>query len=252
MEKILEVTAVRLVTLRSFPPKLQILASGTVPTGGWTNPQLIPFNYIQAPPDGIYDFDFIATPPDGIATQAITPIEADFLWENLPKGLKGIRIHASVNSKVACLSSEDSTCGEENEGVPQPNRFTLEDADGTTKVVFFPRALGPLGLSDDPTESQLDYQGPEGNFVFRGPDIVRQENPLGSLITVTLIPNADAGGLSVALVLPTVVILGQTEVAFETIAIKIKERGRVFNPLGATLSYEVLDLKGLAERIPIL
>ncbi len=250
MEKILEVTEVKFVTLRSFPPKLQISASGTVPTGGWSNPQLVPFNYIQAPPDGIYDFDFIATPPDGIATQVITPIEVNFLWENLPEGLKGVRIHASSNSKVAFLNSEDD-CTQANEGVPQPNRFTLTDAEGTTKVVFFPRALGPLGVSDDPTESQLEYQGPEGNFVFRGPDIVRQENPLGSLITVTLIPNADAGGLSLALVLPPVVILGQTAVAFDTIALKIKERGRVINPLGATLSYTVLTLKGLAERIPL-
>jgi hypothetical protein len=252
MEKILEVTEVKLLTLRTFPPKLQISASGTVPTGGWSNPQLIPFNYIQAPTDGIYDFDFIADPPDGAATQVITPIEAGFLWENLPAGLKGIRIHASMNSKVAFLNSEDSSCEGEDAGVPQPNRFTFEDADGTTKVVFFPTALGPLGVGDDPTESQLEYQGPEGEFVFKGSDVLRQENPLGSLITVTLIPNADAGGLSFALVLPPVVILGQTEVAFDTIAIKINERGRVFNPLGAVLSYEVLKLKGLAERIQIL
>ncbi|WP_404789131.1 hypothetical protein [Altericista sp. CCNU0014] len=252
MKKVLEVIEVKLFPLRTFPAKLKISASGTVPTGGWSHPQLVPFTYIQAPPDGIYDFDFVAEPPDGSATQAITPIAAEFLWENLPQGLKGIRIHASANSKVAFFSSENSSSEGETEEVPQPNRFAFTDADGTTKVVFFPRAFGPLGGGGDSAEPQLEYEGPEGRFVFRGADIVRQESPLGSLISATLIPNADAGGLSFALALPPVVILGQKEVEFETIAIKIAERRRVFNPLGAVLSYKVLNLKGLAERIPLL
>ena len=34
MEKILEIIEVRLAVLESFPPQLQITASGTVPTAG--------------------------------------------------------------------------------------------------------------------------------------------------------------------------------------------------------------------------
>ena len=65
MEKILEITSVKLSVLESFPPKLKIDAFGTVPTGGWSNPKLIPHIHIQAPADGIYGFDFVADPPAG-------------------------------------------------------------------------------------------------------------------------------------------------------------------------------------------
>lgn len=98
MQKILEVTEVRLAVLESFPPKLRIRTSGTVPSGGWNRPQLIPYVYIQAPPDGIYDFDFVAEPPDAPAIAAVSPIEVSYVWDAFPEGCKGVRIHASTNS----------------------------------------------------------------------------------------------------------------------------------------------------------
>jgi hypothetical protein len=107
-KSILEVTEVRLLVLKSFPPQLQIAASGTVPTSGWSNPQLVPYNYVQAPPDGIYDFDFVATPPQDIVTEVITPIRAQYTWPTFPQELVGVRIHSSTNSKVALLNSQVS------------------------------------------------------------------------------------------------------------------------------------------------
>ncbi len=105
-QKILEVTAIAdLIVLTSLPPKLQINASGHVTSTGWTNAQLIPYVYIQAPPDGIYDFDFVAEPPDEVAAQAISAIEASYLWDAFPEGLKGVRIHASTNSLEKLLGS---------------------------------------------------------------------------------------------------------------------------------------------------
>ncbi|WP_421656081.1 hypothetical protein [Leptothermofonsia sp. ETS-13] len=48
-QKILEVTAIAdLIILRSFPPKLQISASGHVTSSGWANAQLIPYVYIPS------------------------------------------------------------------------------------------------------------------------------------------------------------------------------------------------------------
>ena len=245
MEKILEVAEIELAVLESFPPKLRITASGTVPTGGWSNPKLDPYIYIQAPPDGIYDFNFVADPPEGVATQVISPIEAIFIMENLTSDVKGVRIHASQNTKTALL--DDS-------GQPdrQPNRFTLSDRDKTTRIVFFPQALTPLGATEKPSDAQLEYHGVEGELVFRGDEISEEQTILGLLISVILRPNADAGGVDFALVLPPVNLGGEARQEFDTIGIKIRSRGRVINPIGAELTYEVLNLKGVAEDIPIL
>ena len=245
MEKILEVAEIELAVLESFPPKLRITASGTVPTGGWSNPKLDPYIYIQAPPNGIYDFNFVADPPEGVATQVISPIEAIFIMENLTSDVKGVRIHASQNSKTALL--DDS-------GHPdrQPNRFTLSDCDKTTRIVFFPKALTPLGASETPSDAQLEYHGVEGELVFKGEEISQEQTILGLLISVILRPNADAGGVDFALVLPPVNLGGEARQEFDTIGIKVRSRGRVINPAGAELTYEVLNLKGVAEDIPIL
>jgi hypothetical protein len=108
MQLVLEVTEVNLAILESFPPQLQITAFGTVPTTGWTNPQLIPYTYIQAPPDGIYDFDFVATPPKDVAAQVISPIRVRVVVPS--EGIKGVRIHASTNEKVALLKPEPVPC----------------------------------------------------------------------------------------------------------------------------------------------
>ncbi len=57
-KKVLEVQTVKLSVLESLPRKLVILASGTVPTPGWKDAELIPHIYIQPPPNGIYGYDF--------------------------------------------------------------------------------------------------------------------------------------------------------------------------------------------------
>lgn len=134
----------------------------------------------------------------------------------------------------------------------QPNRFTLADCQSSTQVVFFPQALGPLGVSEPPGTPQLAYYGPEGQLTFRGDDIIQQETSLSSLVTVTLRHNADAGELNFTLVLPPVILGEQKQQNFETVAIKTKSRGRVINPFGSQLTYEVLPLSGTAEIIPIL
>ena len=244
MEKILEVTEIALAVPESFPPKLRITASGTVPTGGWSNPKLDPYIYIQAPPDGIYDFDFVADPPGGVATQVISPIEAVYIRENLTPDVRGVRIHALQNSKMAMLDTSQSD--------RHPNRFTLSDCDGRTRVVFFPQTLTPLGASESPANAQLQYDGPEGQLIFHGEDITQEQTILGSLISVTLRPDADAGGIDFVLVLPPVNLGGQARQDFETLGIKARSRGRVINRAGAELSYDVLNLKGVAEDIPIL
>ena len=133
-----------------------------------------------------------------------------------------------------------------------PNRFTLSDCDGHTHIVFFPRALTPLGASESPAGAQFQYDGSEGQLIFHGEDITQEQTILGSLISVTLRPDADAGGIDFALVLPPVNLGGEARQDFKTLGIKARSRGRVINPAGAELSYDVLNLKGIAEDIPIL
>jgi hypothetical protein len=255
VEKIREVTEVHVAVLESFPPKLRIAATGTVPTGGWSNGTLRPHIHIQPPPDGIHNFDFIADPPTGPAPQVISPIQATYTWEELPEGVKGMRVHASENAKTVQLDVARPD--------RQPNRVILADCDGATRIEYYPRALDPVvegedeeGGGEEEVEemggARFEYKGLEGHFVFRGEEISQEQNRLGSLVSVTLQPNADAGGLDFALVLPPVHLRGEARQAFQTIGIKIRSKGRMINPSGAELTYEVIHLEGVAEDIPIL
>jgi tRNA G26 N,N-dimethylase Trm1 len=99
-----EVTGIRLERLKTLPPRLRVAVVGTVPSTGWSNPHLFPYTYVQAPPDGIYDYDFVATPPAVVMDKLITPIR---LTTELPAtGVRGIRVHAALNSKEALLEPE--------------------------------------------------------------------------------------------------------------------------------------------------
>src|SRR5690242_19386862 len=244
IEKILEITEVRLAVLESFPPQLQITASGTVPTTGWSNPRLNPHIHIQAPPDGIYGFDFVADPPEEVAAQVISPIEVTDVWENLPEDVKGVRIHALQNSKTVLLSIAEPD--------RQPNHYIFSDQEGVKRIVFFPEMLGPLGEGKSLAGSQLEYHGSEGQLIFRGDDIGQEQTVLGTLISVVLKPNADAGGLDFALILPPVSLGGEAHQEFETVGFKIHTKGRMVKPVGPELTYEVVNLKGVAEDIPVL
>jgi hypothetical protein len=104
-QKVLEITEVNVAILESFPPQLQVTVFGTVPSTGWSNPQLVPYTYIQAPPDGIYDFDFVANPPKDVVAQTIGPIRVRSQF--FADGVKGIRVHASLNCKEVVLNPKD-------------------------------------------------------------------------------------------------------------------------------------------------
>lgn len=107
--RIYSIDAIDLALLKSNPPSLQILCMGRVPTSGWSNPQLIPFNYVTPPVDGVQDFDAVATPPDTgvIVIPVLTPVTAETTLPSIDLAnywapgmpLNGIRCHATSNSK---------------------------------------------------------------------------------------------------------------------------------------------------------
>jgi len=96
-ELVYEVTSADIRIAKRLPPQAFIIAKGVVRTLGWTNGRLKPYIYVQPPPDGIYDFDFVATPPNGPAGDALAPIVSEEYVMPLPRGFRGIRIHAETN-----------------------------------------------------------------------------------------------------------------------------------------------------------
>jgi hypothetical protein len=166
------------------------------------------------------------------------------VWENLPEDVKGVRIHALQNSKTVLLSIAKPD--------RRPNRYIFSDNEGVKRVVFFPEIPSPLDEGKPLAGSRLEYHGPEGQLTFCGDDIEQEQTVLGTLISVVLQPNADAGGLNFALTLPPVHLGGEAKQEFQTVGIIVHSRGRVRNPAGAELTYEVIQLKGVAEDIPIL
>ena len=259
MEKILEVLDVKLFVLENHPPKLRITASGNIPGEGWTNPRLEPFVFIEPPPDGIYDFDFVADPPhQEPATDEITPIGVVHLWDPLPPGAKGVRIHVKHDSKKALLGNSEHSERNPNPGNSEhpgrnPSRFTFVDQDGVKRVVFFPQASGPLGAKEKPQEASLEYTGPEGHFVFRGAQITQQQTVAGTLVSVNFRSGAaDEPSMDFALVLPPVELGEELRQNFKTMGILIHGRGFVVDHTGAQLTYETVNLEGIAEYIPVL
>lgn len=104
--KIWQVVDVRVSVLESFPPKLLIVASGTVTSTGWSNSQLIPYLYFVPPADGIYDFDFVAEAPTDIVNPVIIPIVIPFVWNDFTEEVKGIRIHGSSGEPLIRMVDE--------------------------------------------------------------------------------------------------------------------------------------------------
>jgi hypothetical protein len=74
--------SVELTEIKSSPPQINITAYGTATSADWSRTELVPFIYVQNPPDGIFDFEFVAEPPPGQSAQVLTS-----LWESrLPMG----------------------------------------------------------------------------------------------------------------------------------------------------------------------
>jgi hypothetical protein len=93
---ILKIESVEMRLLKSNPPQLQVIAHGQVSTTGWENPELL--RPKMDPVEGIYQLDFFAEPPEGNVPQIIMSISASYLFTEIPKDLKGIKVVSSTNS----------------------------------------------------------------------------------------------------------------------------------------------------------
>jgi hypothetical protein len=133
------------------------------------------------------------------------------------------------------------------------NFYTFSNHDGTIKLSYYPHAPGPLiqGQSAGP---RLEYQGPEGNFVYphAGPGrenvTVQNDSVLGPQINVVLIPTVDAKAVSLTVLLPPINMAGHEKMDFHTLAIKTTSYGMLPKE-GARLTYEAIHLQGKAQRM---
>ncbi len=87
----------------SNPNTVKITAEGTVRSGGWKNPQLIPIVHVQPPEDGIWHFSFAAEAPEGPVPEVMAPIRAVYVMEDAPDEFKGVRVLAETNSVEVAL-----------------------------------------------------------------------------------------------------------------------------------------------------
>jgi len=100
---VLQVDSVDLRRLEGPPEQFVIVADGTVRSGGWMAPQLIPRHSGQPTADGIFEADFVAVAPSGPATMALAPISAQLDIGALGGRLRGVHIYAETNSKGISL-----------------------------------------------------------------------------------------------------------------------------------------------------
>jgi len=125
------------------------------------------------------------------------------------------------------------------------NEFTFTG--DRTSITFFPTTPGVVVVGHEGGE--LRYEGPEGSLVVFGNHINRTESPLGTLLTIELRPDADAGQINVTILLPRVFGVERgSPVTFGTIAVKTTSRGFTTAP-GVALTYDIVPLVGQAADV---
>src|SRR5947209_6245375 len=121
------------------------------------------------------------------------------------------------------------------------NFFTFSDANGTIQINYYPYA-------------RLEYQGPEGNFVYpsgspgRDNMAVQEQSWLGQQVNVVLVPSVDGASVTLTLLLPSIHMAGQNEQDFDTIAFRTTNSS-MLPTTGAKLTYEVISLQGTAQHL---
>ena len=133
------------------------------------------------------------------------------------------------------------------------DRYTFTHGEDTTQIVFFPHRPGPIVVGQ-PAGPELTYKGPEGSFTFFSDKIQIEIGALGSLISVIIGPIQIFGGtqsfLRFSLVLPPVNMGETRRQSFYTFGVKTETTtGGVGD--GAQLKYTVVQLKGVAEIVPL-
>ncbi|GAC1355498.1 MAG: hypothetical protein NVSMB38_35830 [Ktedonobacteraceae bacterium] len=134
------------------------------------------------------------------------------------------------------------------------NFFTFSDDSGSIQMTYYPHAPGPIIQGQSSGGPRLEYEGPEGNFVYPSSEPgrehinVQEQSVLGPQINVVLVPTVDATAVTLTLLLPPINLAGQDEQDFYTVAIKTTSYGMLPRE-GARLTYEAINLQATAQHI---
>ncbi len=119
LRQVYSIDSVDVRITRTAPPWVFLQALGRAPTTGWTEGQFSKRAFALAPEDGIQEFEFIGREPgpDQTVLNVLTPIAgqteiAKVDLENYwgpSKPLKGIRVHATANSKTVNIVGRDES-----------------------------------------------------------------------------------------------------------------------------------------------
>jgi hypothetical protein len=88
-------------TVKMMGTTAVIRVSGMAPTPGYRNWTLRPVQYIQAPPDGVYDFTAVGAAPTGIVPFHTVPVQFTYRWTHVAPNVRGVRIHANDSAVEA-------------------------------------------------------------------------------------------------------------------------------------------------------
>lgn len=97
----------------------------------------------------------------------------------------------------------------------------------------------------------FNYKDSRGTHGFKGDDIRTQETEIGTIVTVTLESVPDFRVTSLTLLVPAINLDGSAK-EFNTIAIRTTSKTTIAGPRlvkGAIQSYEVIELKGIANSV---
>ncbi len=75
---------------------LQIRASATMSTPGWTDVRL----KLKSSKSGHLIFEMVGTPPTGIVAQVLTPIGVLATWKGTASKVRDVTVKASTNAKT--------------------------------------------------------------------------------------------------------------------------------------------------------
>ena len=125
-----------------------------------------------------------------------------------------------------------------------PNLFDLTGREGTHVTYSTTSFTG---------QPQLNYRDAHyGALTFKGDEIRNQDTEVGQLVSVTLKPSVDQGGVLFTLLLPSFTIHSRPgTVSFDTEGILTTQHVAVDNPMlkGPNETYRFMLLHGTAEAV---
>ncbi|MDY7226047.1 hypothetical protein [Hyalangium rubrum] len=96
----------------------------------------------------------------------------------------------------------------------------------------------------------LQYKDRQREVSASGDEIRQEETEVGTLVTITLEPDADAGALLFTVIIPRAIIFNRAEIPISTQAIYTRSRLPPRLPVSTQLqTYEVIPLKGTAAAV---